>query len=138
MKKISRYIYEKINIVICLCCMLLILPMQVVAAAVENPEISLTLKYPFDNVAVSFYKAADFSETGKYELKETFSELVHEITDLELLENAPEAMTAEKWRTLAFSLESCVRSKDIDADFVKITDQSGNIVCNDMEKGLFG
>ena len=137
-KKRLRMICKKLYTVVYICLMVVLLSVSVSAASIEdNPETSITLRYPLDNVPVSFYKVADFSEIGKFQLDESFVPYVEKIEYLDLVEIGTEEMTAEKWRILAFSLESVIRSEQIEADFTEVTNREGIIICNGIEKGLY-
>ncbi|MEE1086572.1 MAG: Cna B-type domain-containing protein [Schaedlerella sp.] len=126
---------KRISLFLSICMMVLLFPLSAAATSVENAP-QITIKYPLSDVTFDFYKVADFSTTGVFELEERFEALADEITDLKLLEDAPEQMTADKWRTLSVTLESYVYSHKLKANFSKMTDEEGNIVCA-VEEGLY-
>lgn len=128
MKKLYKFI--------CLCMVIMLFPLHVVAAP-ENDETSLTIKYPVGNVYFIFYKVADFSEYGDFELVSPFDIYADEITNLEILEKAPEEMTTESWVNLAYTLQSYVVSERISYDFIERTSESGRITIENIDKGLY-
>lgn len=115
--------------------MVLMLPLNVAAGSVETTP-QIIIKYPLSDITFDFYKVADFSSLGVFELEDKFEMFKSEITDLRILEDEPEQMTTEKWRSLATTLESYIYSQSIEADFSRITDENGNIVC-EVEQGLY-
>lgn len=127
---------KKLDKFICLCIVIMLFPLHVFAAS-ENDETGLTIKYPVGDVYFTFYKVADFSEYGVFELVSPFDIYADEITDLENLEKAPEEMTTESWVNLAYTLESYVVSERIPYDFIERTSDSGRIAVENIDKGLY-
>ena len=115
--------------------MVLLFPFNVAAGSVD-PTPQIIIKYPLSDVLFDFYKVADFSSTGVFNLEDQFEVLEDEISDLKLLEDDPAQMTTEKWRSLSLTLESYVYSRNLEKDFSKTTDEEGNIVCT-VEEGLY-
>ena len=126
---------KRISLFLAVCMMVLLFPLSVAADSVDHTP-QITIKYPLSDVAFDFYKVADFSSSGVFNLEERFEVLESEVTDLKLLEDAPEEMTTEKWRSLSITLESYVSSRNMKADFSRTTDKDGNIVCA-VEEGLY-
>ena len=126
---------KRLIIALIICMMVMVCPLSAVAAPVDNTP-QITIKYPLSDVTFDFYKVADFSSTGVYQLEEQFEMVSNEITDLKLLEDDPDEMTADKWRTLSMTLDSYVHGMNIEADFSKATDNDGNLVCQ-VEEGLY-
>lgn len=130
-----KMILKKISLFLCICMMILLYPLSVAASTTDvTPQI--TIKYPLSEVTFYFYKVADFSTDGVFELEEQFEKLGSEVSDLKLLEDAPEQLTADKWRTLSKTLEGYVYSQALEKDFSKVTDEDGRIVCA-VEEGLY-
>lgn len=126
---------KRISLFFCICMMVLLYPLSAAAASGDHAP-QITIKYPLSDVTFDFYKVADFSSSGVFELEERFEVLADEITDLKLLEDAPEQMTAGKWRALSMTLESYVYSQKLKEDFSRVTDKEGNIICA-VEQGLY-
>ncbi len=126
---------KKISLLLCICMMVLLYPLSATASSTDTTP-QITIKYPLSEVTFYFYKVADYSTNDVFELEEQFEKLASEVTDLNRLEDAPEQMTADKWRTLSMSLEGYVYSQALEADFSKVTDEDGRIVCA-VEQGLY-
>lgn len=130
MKKKNIYIW------LCICMVILLFPVHVVAAP-GNEETRLTIKYPVSRVNFRFFKVANFSEYGDFDLVSPFDIYADEIAELENLETNEEEITAETWRNLAYTLENYVVSEQICYDFIEQTSESGRIIINNIEKGLY-
>lgn len=126
---------KKISLFLCIMVIVLLCPLSV-AASPNDDTSQITIKYPLSGVAFYFYKVADVNIMGEYELIGSFKMIAEEVTDLKLLEDAPEQVTAETWRTLSSSLESYINGRALMPDFSMVTDEDGRIVC-DVEKGLY-
>lgn len=126
---------KKLGLLLGICILVMLCPLSAMAASTDyTPQ--LTIKYPLSDVTFDFYKVADFSSTGIFELEDNFDMLSMEVADLKLLEDAPEEMTADKWRTLSMTLDSYVHGMEIEPDFSMDTDENGNLVCS-VEEGLY-
>lgn len=119
---------------ICLICMLL--PLNILAAQ-ENEVISLTIKYPVEDVHFTFYKVSEFSEYGIFDIVSPFDQYIEEVQDLEKLEKDPDTITTETWVNLANSLRAYVVSEQIPYDFIEKTSNNGSITIDNIEKGLY-
>ena len=108
-----------------------------ISAYADESETGLTIKYPVENVEFAFYKVAEFSEFGAFNLIAPYDAYADEIKDLIMLETNPEDLTTETWMDLATTLESYIISKNIPFDFLEKTDDSGKIIINNLEKGLY-
>lgn len=136
MKKILNIKLKSIHILLCVCMAILLLPCKVNAAP-EEEMTRLTIKYPVGNVEFEFYKIAEFSEYGEFELIYPFDMYADEIQNLENLEKNTEVVTTETWVELATTLESYVVSERLSYDFLEKTSESGRITIENIEKGLY-
>lgn len=125
---------KRICLFLSVCIMVMLYPLNVMASPDNTGQ--LTIKYPLSDVRFYIYKIADFSSVGEFDLEDRFDVLSDEITDLKLLEDTPDQMTADKWRSLSITLESYISSQGLDADIFMTTDADGNIVC-EVEEGLY-
>lgn len=126
---------QRIGRFLVFCLLALLLPVQTLAAQdTAKEDTSLTLHYKYGKTTFTFYKVADFSEDGQFNLVQPFSEYTDKITYLNRLED----LDTEAWRTLAITLDSCVRSDiSIKNAYQGQTDQNGTMVWNNLEKGLY-
>lgn len=134
MKVISNTKRKRIYELLCICLVVLLFPLKTFAASEET---SLTIKYPVSGVTFSFYKVADFSEYGAFDLEYPFSLYANEVGALENLETNEKEITTDTWTTLAKTLESYVISKHLVCDFSATENGSGYITINQIEKGLY-
>lgn len=136
MKGKIRKEMRRIGRLLAFCLLALLLPVQILAAqdTAKTADTSLTLHYKYGKTTFTFYKVADFSETGRFDLVQPFSEYADTITYLNQLED----LDTEAWRTLAITLDSCVSSDiSIKQVYQGQTDEDGTMVWNNLEKGLY-
>lgn len=127
---------QRIGRLLAFCLMALLLPVQVMASqgTPETAVTSLTIHYKYGQATFTFYKVADFSETGIFQLVEPFAGYKETVTDLDRLEE----LNAEEWRALAITLDSCVSSDNsIKQIYQGQTDEVGTMVWNNLEKGMY-
>lgn len=135
-KSMSKKI-KRICQLLLVCLVALLFPMSTFAAPTqEETDTSLTIKYILPDTEFSFYKIADFSETGIFSLTEDFRAYGEQI-GLNILEDAPEKMTTDTWRGMAISLESVIVRDGVEPAFSSVTDEDGQIYIANIEKGLY-
>ena len=127
--------WKKINGLLCVCLLCLLMPLNGLAAQGETGE--LTIRHLAADVDFTFYKVADFSESGIFELIGIFDDKKSSIAGLETIESHPDGMTTESWVDLAYTLDTFVLHEKADYDFIERTDENGIIVVNNIEKGLY-
>lgn len=136
MKEKIRKEWQKISRLLICCLLMVLLPAQAVAAenTEETADTSLTIHYKYGKTTFTFYKVADFSETGKFDLTEPFLSYAEKITYLDRLEE----LDAAEWRALAITLDSCVDSDpSMKQMYQGQTDENGTMVWKNLDKGLY-
>lgn len=113
---------------------ILLIPLNVFAS---NEDTELTIKYPLDNVQFSFYKVAEYSEYGCFNIVEPFTSYKDQIQSFELIENNSKDFRAKDWDYLADTLNAYVVEKNISPSFDKITNCDGIISLAGIDKGLY-
>lgn len=134
-KENRKKIWKKLNGLFCVCMACLLIPLNTMAAQEEKG--ALTIKHLAAEVDFTFYKVADFSERGIFELVGTFEEKKEVIAGLDTIESNPEAMTTESWADLAYTLDAFVLHEKVRYDFIERTDEAGLISVDNMDKGLY-
>ena len=109
------------KLLLCICMMVLMFPVYSAAAPEQNTK--LTIQHLNPDVDFTFYKVADFSEHGKYELLGEFAEKKAMIKNLETVETSPQDMTVELWAELADTLDVFVLHEKVSYDFIERTDE---------------
>lgn len=127
--------WKKLNGLLCVCMACLLIPLNGMAAQGEQGE--LTIRHLAAEVDFTFYKVADFSESGTFELIGAFDEKKDIIAGLETIESNPEEMTTESWVDLAYTLDAFVLHENVKYDFIERTDDNGLIALNNIENGLY-
>lgn len=116
--------------------MILMLPLYTYAAPADG-ACSLTIQYPTGGAEFSFYKVAEFSEYGEFDVLAPFDSYMNEIYELDILENDTDEITTDTWRNLAFALDTYVTADKINPDFEEEVDDEGALQINNLEKGLY-
>ena len=127
--------WKKLNALFCVCMACLFIPLNGLAAQEESGE--LTIRHQSAEVDFTFYKVADFSESGTFELVGAFDEEKDIIAGLETIESNPGEMTTESWVDLAYTLDAFVLHENVKYDFIERTDDNGLITLNNIENGLY-
>lgn len=127
---------KKLQTLLCICVMVLMLPMSVFAAPADD-ACSLTIQYPSGGALFSFYKVAEFSEYGEFDVIAPFDAYMDEIQELDNLENHPDAITTDTWRSLATTLDTYVGPNKIAYDFTCETNAEGIAAIEGIDKGLY-
>ena len=99
----------------------------------EEQSIRLTLQCEVEEMKISIYQIAEFSEGGTYQLQKPFDSYKTKIHGLSELH----ALDSEGWRVLAGTLETTVAADSVKALSVQTADEEGKIVFEDLEKGLY-
>lgn len=145
MKKHTNRIWKNICHMLCICFAIVLLPLQAFASdtiaddLTAESELSLTLHNGAGAGNFSFYKVADFSESGRFDITGTmFADYVGEVENFSnyTLEN----LDSEGWTALAQTLAGCVEKDSLDASYCKDTDEQGNLVWTEaegLEKALY-
>ena len=123
------------KLLLCICMMVLLFPTCSVAAPEQNTK--LTIQHLNPDVDFTFYKVADFSEHGKFELLGEFAEKKAMIKNLETIETSPQDMTVELWAELADTLDVFVLHEKVNYNFIERTDENGKVVLEGIEQGLY-
>jgi len=116
--------------------MILMLPLHTYAAPADD-ACSITIQYPTGGASFSFYKIAEFSEYGEFDVIEPFDSYMNEIYELDILENNTDEITTDTWRNLAFALDTYVTADKTNPDFNEKADDEGVLQINSIEKGLY-
>lgn len=127
--------WKKLNGLLCVCVACLLITLNGMAAQGEQGE--LTIRHLAAEVDFTFYKVADFSESGIFELIGTFDEKKDIIAGLEIIESNPEEMTTNSWVDLANTLDAFVLHEKVKYDFLERTDESGLITLSNIDQGLY-
>lgn len=120
-----------------LCIMILLLPIQT-SAALPTEEYSLTLNNGAGEGIFYIYKVADFSETGEFQITDTFFSYVDTVTGMEKLDAQTE-LNSEEWNRLAETLAGCVEQDHI-SETVVLKTENKTVTWTEtegMEKALY-
>lgn len=128
-----------IGYLLCMCLFLLPCSAQAVAAtdagvvAPTGSACKMTLSYCKDgigieNLSVKLYQVASLSESGEYLSEKSFESLGIDWDRLS---------TADQLIVTCTTLESHVLEQNVNVDFKKVTDQSGTIVFEGLEPGVY-
>lgn len=128
--------WKKLNSLICFCIILLVFPMQIVNAT-PNSGIDVEIQYPVSDTEVYFYKVADSTENGTYEIADKFESYVNKIQNLtQIKENLEQMSTTDKVE-LAVTLKICAITEKILYDYSVITGQEGMGVLEKPDEGIY-
>lgn len=104
--KISNWYFIFYLCIVCFC-----FPISASASS-YNEAYSLTLNNAAGEGIFSVYKVADFSETGEFQITETFFSYIDTVTEMAKL-NSQEELNSEEWNCLAETLSGCVAQDHI-------------------------
>ena len=104
-----------------------------VKAAENEQSIRLTLQCDVEEMQVSLYQIAGYTDDGTYELQKPFDEYAKSVKGLAQLET----LDSEGWRVLAGTLENNVLADSTKAMSVMKTDKDGTLVFENLSQGLY-
>ncbi|MBR3756083.1 MAG: Cna B-type domain-containing protein [Firmicutes bacterium] len=126
---------NKIYMLICICIFVLFAP-GFAFAEEEAAEYNLTVKYPVEDVQISVYKIAEYTEDEALVLVESYQPYKEIVKGLQDLEENPGEFLADTWMELAKTLRHLSLKDGIACDYSMVTGKSGDAQIS-VERGLY-
>ena len=126
--------YNRICAALCIFVAALLAPTCVFAE--ESTTYQLTIKYPLEDVQVSIYRVADYTEQEAFVLEDTYAAYEDNVTGLHDLEVNPEKFLADDWRSLAKTLGQISLTDNLDNAYSLVTEETNGTSIS-VERGLY-